>query len=172
MNFIVFPLPINGNRPQNRRDPQKCGASSLFYNVLLPANHTIASSLSCFFKPHPHLYANAKMHAKRIMSTCKRTAFTFIRLCGVCSANRRTLSVWSRYFKEKYVRNYTDVDVHSFRQPMNNQRNACSFACAANAEQATFWHLLAFAFIPHALFAFAYRFGHAFTPAFVTSHQL
>ncbi len=38
---------------------------------------------------------------------CRRTAFAFIRLCGVCSANRRMLSVWSRYFKEKYIRNHT-----------------------------------------------------------------
>ncbi len=110
-------------------------------------------------KPHPHLYVNAKTHAKRIMWTCRRTAFAFIRLCGVCSANRWTLSVWSWYFKEKDVRHHTDVDVHPFGQPTNNQRNACSFACVANAEQATFCHSFAFASVPHALFAFAYRCG-------------
>ncbi len=100
-------------------------------------------------------------NAKRTMWTCRRTAFAFIRLCGVCSVNRRTLFVWSRYFKEKYVRNHTDVDVLSFQQPTNNQKNACSFACVTNAEQATFWHSLAFASVLHALFAFAYRCGHA-----------
>ncbi len=84
---------------------------------------------------------NAKTHAKHIMWTYRRTAFGFIRLCSICSTNRRTLSVWSRYFKEKYVHHRTDVDVHSFSQPTNNQRKACSFACAANTEQATFWHL-------------------------------
>ncbi len=105
---------------------------------------------------------NAKTHAKRIIWTCRRIVFVFIRLCGVCSANRRTLSVWSQYFKEKYVCNHSDVDVHSFGQPMNNQWNACSFACAANAEQATFWHSFAFALVLHALFAFTYRCGRAF----------
>ncbi len=70
------------------------------------------------------------------MWTCRRTAFAFIRLCSVCSVNRRTLSIWCRYFKEKYIRNHTDVDIHSFEQPTNNQRNTCPFACAANAEQA------------------------------------
>ncbi len=79
------------------------------------------------------------MHAKRIMWTCRRTAFAFIRLSGVCLVNRQMLSIWSRYIKEKSVRNHTDVDVHSFGQPTNDQRNAYSFACAANAEQATFW---------------------------------
>ncbi len=97
------------------------------------------------------------------MWTCRRTAFAFIRLCGICSANRRMLSFWSQYFKEKYVRNHTDVDVHSFGQPTNDQRNACSFACAVNAEQATFWHSFAFASVPHALFASAYRCGCAST---------
>ncbi len=100
-----------------------------------------------------------KTNAKRIMCTCRRTAFAFIRLCDVCSANRQMLSVWSRYFKGKYVRNRTDVEVHSFGQPTNDQWNACSFACAANAEQATFWHSFAFASVSHALFAFAYRCG-------------
>ncbi len=99
-------------------------------------------------KPHPHLYANAK----RIMWTCRQTALTFIRLCGICSANRRTLSVRSRYFKEKYARNHTDVDVYSFGQPTNDQRNA---------EQATFWHSFAFASVLHSLFVFAYRCGCA-----------
>ncbi len=74
------------------------------------------------------------------MLTCRQTAFTFIRLCGVCSVNRQTLSIWSRYFKEKYVRNHADVDVHSFRHSTNNLWNACSFACVANVEQATFSH--------------------------------
>ncbi len=112
-------------------------------------------------KPCPHLYTNAKTYAKRIMWTCRRTAFTFIRLCGICLANRRMLSVWSWYFKEKYVRNHTDVDVHSFGQPSNNQQNACSFACAANAEQATFWHSFAFTSVLHALFAFVHRCGRS-----------
>ncbi len=71
-------------------------------------------------KPHPHLYANAKTHAKHIMWTCRRTAFSFIRLCGVCSANKRMLTIWSRYIKEKYIRNHTDVEVHSFGQPTND----------------------------------------------------
>ncbi len=100
---------------------------------------------SCMHKATPTSVrkreTNVKTHAKRIMWMCRQTAFIYIRLCGVCLANRwirRMLSVWSRYFKEKYIRNHTDVDIHSFRQPTNNQRNACSFACAANAEQATF----------------------------------
>ncbi len=104
---------------------------------------------------------NAKTHGKRIMWTCRRTAFTFIRSCGVCSVNRQTLSMWSWYFKENYIRNHTDVDIQSFKQPKNNQRNACSFACATNVEQATFWHSFAFVSVPHALFAFAYRCGRA-----------
>ncbi len=48
---------------------------------------------------------------RNIMWMCRRTAFVFIRLCGVCSANRGMLSIWRRYFKEKYVRNHTDVEV-------------------------------------------------------------
>ncbi len=95
------------------------------------------------------------------MWTCQRTAFTFIHLCGACLANRQTLSVWSRYFKEKYVRSHTDVDAHSFGQPTNNQWKACLFACAANAEQVTLWHWFAFASVSHVLFAFAYRCGRA-----------
>ncbi len=82
-------------------------------------------------------------------------------VCGVCSLNRQTLSIWSRYFKEKYVRNHTDTDVHSFGQPTNNQGNACLFACVVNAEQATFWHSFAFVSVSHALFAFVYRCGCA-----------
>ncbi len=123
-------------------------------------------------KLRPHLYTNAKTHTKCIMWTCRRTAFAFIRLCGVCSANRRTLSVWSRYFKEKYVCHHTDVDVHSFGQPTNNQRNACSFAYVANPEQATFWHSLAFTSVSHALFAFAYRCGRALREFFFNIHIL
>ncbi len=46
-----------------------------------------------------------------------------------------------------------------FGQPTNNQRNACSFACAENAKQATSWHSFAFASVPHTSFAFAYRCG-------------
>ncbi len=97
------------------------------------------------------------------MWICRRTAFAFIRLCGICLANRRTLSVWSQYFKEKYVCNHTDVNVHSFGQPTNNQQNACLFACLSNTEEATFWHSFAFASVPHALLAFAYRCGRALT---------
>ncbi len=104
---------------------------------------------------------NSKTHEKRVMWRCRQTAIAFIRLCGVCSANRTMLFVWSWYFKEKYVRNHTDVDVHLFGQPMNNQRNVCSFACVTNAEQAHFRHLLAFASVTHALFMFAYRCGCA-----------
>ncbi len=103
---------------------------------------------------------NAKTHVKHIMWTCRRTAFAFIHLCGVCSANRRMLTFWRRYFKEEYIHHHTDVDIHSFGEPMNNRWNTCLFACAAN-EQATFWHSLAFALVPHALFAF--RCGRAFT---------
>ncbi len=106
-------------------------------------------------KPRPHLYANVK----HITWMCRRTAFTFIRLCGICSANWRTLSVWSWYYKGKYVRNHTDVDLHLFGQPTNNQQNTCLFACVANAEQATFWHSFAFPSVPHALFVFVYRCG-------------
>ncbi len=43
------------------------------------------------------------------MWTHRQTPFVFNCLCGVCSANRRTLSI---YFKEKYVLNHADVDVH------------------------------------------------------------
>ncbi len=77
-------------------------------------------------------------------------------------ANKQTLSVWSRYFKEKYVRNHTDVDVRSFWQPKNNHWNSCSIACVVNIEQATFWHSFAFESVPHALFTFAYRCGCTF----------
>ncbi len=65
--------------------------------------------------------------------------------------------------QRKICSQYTDVDVHSFEQPTNNQWNACSFACAANIEQATFWDLLAFASVPHALFASTYGCGRAST---------
>ncbi len=102
-------------------------------------------SCKATFKSVRKCKTNAKMHVKCIMWTCRRTAFSFICLCDVCLANRRMLSVWSRYFKEKYVHIHIDVDVHSFMQPMNNQRNACSFAFAANTEQATFWHSFVFA---------------------------
>ncbi len=83
------------------------------------------------------------MNAKRIMWTCRRTAFAFIRLCGICSANKQMLSVWSRYFTEKYVRHRTDVNVYSFGQPTNNQRNAFSFACGGMLNKQLFgirWH--------------------------------
>ncbi len=116
---------------------------------------------ACTVKLHSHLYANAKRTRKRTMWTCRRTVFAFIRLCGVCSANRQMLSIRSRYFKEKYVHNRTDVDVHSFGQPTNNQRNACSIACAANTEQATFWHSFAIASVLYALFM--YKCGCALT---------
>ncbi len=69
--------------------------------------------------------------------------------------------------QRKILRNRTDVNVHSFGQPTNNQGNACSFACVANAEQATFWHSLAFASISHVLFAFAYRCGRALTQKYM-----
>ncbi len=60
--------------------------------------------------------------------------------------------------------------IHSFMQPTNNQWNACSFACAANTEQATFWHSFAFASVPHALFAFAYGCGCAFKDGITCTH--
>ncbi len=82
--------------------------NSFCYSSYFWASHFV------HFKPHPHLYANAKTHAKRIMWACRQTAFVFICLCSVCSANRQTLSVWSRYFKEKYGHHRTDVDIHSF----------------------------------------------------------
>ncbi len=90
---------------------------------------------------------NAKMHVKHIMWVCRRTAFAFIRLCGVCSANTNAIHL-ELYFKKK-----------AFAVIL--MRNACSFACAANAEQATFWHSFAFASVLHAMFAFTYRSGHA-----------
>ncbi len=112
--------------------------------------------------PYHEQETNTTTHAKRIMWTCRRTAFAFIRLCGVCLVNRRMLSVCSWYFKEKYIRNHTDVVIHSFGQPTKDQRNTCSFAYAANAEQATFWHSFTFASVSHALFAFVYRCKHTF----------
>ncbi len=94
---------------------------------LLWGNKDKQPQVGICLKPRPSV-CECETHAKCIMWTCRQTAFAIIHLCGICSANRRMLSVWSRYFKEKYVRNHTDVDVHSFGQPTNNQRNACSFA--------------------------------------------
>ncbi len=115
----------------------------------------------CKYKAVSTSVHECETNVKCIMWLCRRTAITFIRLCGVCSVNRQTLSVWSRYFKEKYIPNHTDVDIHSFGQATNNQWNICTFARVANAEQATFWHSLAFVSVPHVLFAFAYRCGRA-----------
>ncbi len=42
---------------------------------------------------------------KMLMWMCSQVAVNNIRLCGEHSVNSLTLSVWSRYFKEKYVRN-------------------------------------------------------------------
>ncbi len=40
-----------------------------------------------------------------LMWMCSRGVANSIRLCGKCSVNNHMPSVWSRYFKEKYVRN-------------------------------------------------------------------
>ncbi len=119
-----------------------------------------------FLKPYPHLYSNAKRMQKRIMWTCRWAAFAFIRLCSV-QANAICLeSVLQRKIRsQSYWCGHTLI-----RAANNNQRNACSFAYAANAEQATFWYLFAFALVPHALFAFAYRCGRAFRNKRVVLH--
>ncbi len=76
------------------------------------------------------------------MRLCSLSATNWICLCGEPSANSRMLSVWSRYFKEKYIRNA-----------------GCMFH-KANAKQITFWHSFGIISVPHALFA--YRCGHNF----------
>ncbi len=53
------------------------------------------------------------------------------------------------------------------RAPTNNQRNACSFTCVANAEQVTFCNLFTFALVLHVLFAFEYRCGRALRFMFI-----
>ncbi len=47
-----------------------------------------------------------------LMWTCSRGTENSICLCSEHSVNSWMLSVWSRYFKEKYVRNHTDVNVY------------------------------------------------------------
>ncbi len=42
---------------------------------------------------------------KMLMWMCIQGAANSIHSSGECSVNSQTLSVWSQYFKEKYVRN-------------------------------------------------------------------
>ncbi len=77
-----------------------------------------------------------------LMWTCSRSAANSIRLCSKCSVNNRMLSIRSRYFKEKYVRNA-----------------GCMFN-KANAKQTTFWHSFGFASVLHSFFVFVYRYRH------------
>ncbi len=80
-----------------------------------------------------------------LMWTCSRDAANSIHLWSECSVNNSvTLSVWNRYFKEKYVYNA-----------------GCMFN-KANAKRTTFWHSFSFASVPYASFAFAYRYRHTF----------
>ncbi len=76
-----------------------------------------------------------------LMWTCSWCAANSIRLCGERSVKIRTPSVWSRYYKEKYVRNV-----------------GCTIN-KANTKQITFWHLFGFTSVPHASFTFVYKFG-------------
>ncbi len=46
------------------------------------------------------------------MWMCGQGAANSIRLCDEHSVNSQMLSVWSRYFKEKYVHNHIDVDIY------------------------------------------------------------
>ncbi len=81
-----------------------------------------------------------------------------IRLESVLQRKIRSQSYWCGRTLRHYLQFFEKLN--PFEQPTNNLRNACSFACVVNAEQATFWHSFAFASVPHALFA--YRCGHAF----------
>ncbi len=47
-----------------------------------------------------------------LMWTCSRGAGNNIHLCGERSVNSQTLSLRSRFFKEKYIHNHPDVDIY------------------------------------------------------------
>ncbi len=47
-----------------------------------------------------------------LMRMCRQGTANDIRLGGEHSVNNQMLSIWSRYFEKKYIRNHIDVDVY------------------------------------------------------------
>ncbi len=67
---------------------------------------------------------------RKLMWMCSQSATSSIHLCGEHSLYNQTLCIWSRYFKEKYIRNA-----------------GCTFN-EANVKQTTFWHSFRFVSVP------------------------
>ncbi len=98
-----------------------------------------------------------------LMWTCSRGAANSICLCGECSVSNRTLSIWSRHFKEKYVCNAG----HTFHLVNAKQRlTQPLYALRRKSSRKmwlreSFWHSFGFVSVPYA--SFAYRCGHTLT---------
>ncbi len=121
-------------------------------------------------KPGPYLYANAiqtrMRHAKMreiLMWTCSQSAANSIRFYGECSVNSPMLSVWSRRFKEKYVRNHTDVDVcFASLKKKNESGTLLRLLSRRMLKKPLFAHMehsFRFVSVPHASLAFVCKCG-------------
>ncbi len=91
-------------------------------------------------------------------------------LCSKCMVNGWTLSIWSRYFIQKYVCNHTNVDVYfvslerknEFRQPMNTSRMLPRLLPTRTANKPFFarmGHSFGFVSVLYTSFPFMYRCG-------------